>query len=268
MLDELDQLLQISTSVNTQLLSYDTTFQFGDFYVSVLLFRGICFQQSPVMPAMFLIHERKLKTTHQKLVSILAEKVPSLSRCNVTLVTDREKSFEVFKSAFDTITHLHCWNHIFTDIKHWIKSHSGTSGDVAVYIQDVKDSLQCRSEEDYKVLLSEKSKKWSGAFLEYFMTELHPHVNTMMGRWVLEKLRVYNPYSGVTQNMSEGFNTVLRRLENWKEAALDMCVLSFYYLQGYYLNEWKRGLCKTGSYTLLGNYTFKNVSIYYNEKRC
>jgi len=43
----------------TELLSYDTTFQLGDFYVSVLCFRHTLFKEAPVIPAAFLVHERK-----------------------------------------------------------------------------------------------------------------------------------------------------------------------------------------------------------------
>lgn len=251
-LAELERLLLITTATNTQLLSYDTTFQFGDFYVSSLLFRAICFQQSPVIPAIFMIHERKLRSTHQTLCSVLANKVPELLKTSVVLVTDREKSFDVFHETFQNITHLHCWNHLFTDVKHWVRKHAGHSHDVTVYVQDVRELVQSRSEAEYVLLLADKSRKWSASFAQYFDSEIHPHVNSKLGRWVLERMRIYNPYSGITQNMSEGFNTVLRRLQEWKEAPLDMCILSMFYLQGYYLNEWKRGLCGKGGYTLLG----------------
>lgn len=50
-----------------QLLSYDTTFQLGDFYVSPLIFRHLLFNEKPCIPVMFLIHERKLTETHEEL---------------------------------------------------------------------------------------------------------------------------------------------------------------------------------------------------------
>ena len=57
-LDQFDHVLLVD-SVNPQLLSYNTTFQLGDFYVSSLLFRHTIFKEPPVIPALFLIHERK-----------------------------------------------------------------------------------------------------------------------------------------------------------------------------------------------------------------
>ena len=66
-LDQLDRILLIDPAI-PQLLSYDTTFQLGDFYVSTLLFRHVIFKESPVIPALFLIHERKFQSVHETLV--------------------------------------------------------------------------------------------------------------------------------------------------------------------------------------------------------
>ena len=66
-------------------------------------------------------------------------------------------------------------------------------------------------------------------------------VTSTLGRWILEKYGVYNPLSGVTTNQAEGFNTVLKRLQNWKEIPVDAAVLAFYHLQAFYVNETQRG---------------------------
>lgn len=82
------------------------------------------------------------------------------------------------------------------------------------------------------------------------MNEIHPDAITCIGRWNLEPLGVYNCYSGVTTNQSEGFNTVLKRLQKWREAPLDSIIFSLYQLQNYYYNEIQRGLCQCGDYKL------------------
>jgi len=181
-LEELDRILLISTQTNTQLLSYDTTFKFGDFYVSAILFRAVCFRENPVIPALFLIHERKLRTTHEALCAVLSQKVKALSNSNVVVVTDCEKSFEVFADVFKNITHLHCWNHIFRDIILWVTRHAGNSKDAAVYVQHVRDLLQTSSLAKFETLLAEKMSVWSGPFLKYFKDEVEPNVNTKKGR--------------------------------------------------------------------------------------
>ena len=42
-----------------QILSYDTTFQMGDFCVSVLVMRNTSLVNDPVFPVGFMMHERK-----------------------------------------------------------------------------------------------------------------------------------------------------------------------------------------------------------------
>ena len=68
LLNELDTLTCIKDE--HMLLSYDTTFCLGEFYVSPLLFKHIMFESLPVIPALFLISERKLQEIHESLFKI------------------------------------------------------------------------------------------------------------------------------------------------------------------------------------------------------
>ena len=69
-------------------------------------------------------------------------------------------------------------------------------------------------------------------------------------RWILEDLNIYDPCSGVTNNIVESMHSLIKRLTDWKEKALDSIVLSFYHLQNYYVNELLRGFCGLGNLTL------------------
>ena len=53
--------------------------------------------------------------------------------------------------------------------------------------------------------------------------------------------------------MSEGFNTVMRRLNEWKEAPLDTALLSMYQLKGYFINAIRLGYADHGDFHLLNN---------------
>lgn len=65
---------------------------------------------------------------------------------------------------------------------------------------------------------------------------------------MLEEAGIYSAVSGVTNNQSEAINSVLKRLQNRREAPIDMVVLSLYHLQTFYYNEAQRGLA--GIYNL------------------
>ena len=95
LLTEMNNLLQIG-AVNGQLFSYDTTFELGDIYVSALLVRHVLFQGAPVIPVSFLLHERKLESSHEDFVKFISVKFPILGDCNnpvkFPLVTDEERA--------------------------------------------------------------------------------------------------------------------------------------------------------------------------------
>lgn len=121
MAHELDQVLQSkSTSSAPQLLSYDTTFQLGDFFVSPLLFRHITFASSPVMPLLFLIHDRKFQNVHEEVMKHTSTVVPSLRKSGVSvpIVTDDETGIcKAIDTYLPNLVRLRCWNHTINAAK-------------------------------------------------------------------------------------------------------------------------------------------------------
>ena len=63
-----------------------------------------------------------------------------------------------------------------------------------------------------------------------------------VGRWNLELYGIYNPMSGITSNQFEGFNSMLKRFQGWREVPIYTGVFLLYDLQVYYWNEWQRSL--------------------------
>lgn len=74
--DELVQELNDMMSVydGTVLVAYDTTFNVGDFFLSVLLVKHHLLKSEPVVPVIYMFHDRKFETTHSDFFS-LAKKV-------------------------------------------------------------------------------------------------------------------------------------------------------------------------------------------------
>ena len=93
-LDELaedaNKLLMLSNTF--QLLSYDTTFQLGDFHVSPLIVRYSIFDQKACVPLAFMIHECKFSSTHQEMLRECTRKIPSLRNLHCPIVVDKEKA--------------------------------------------------------------------------------------------------------------------------------------------------------------------------------
>ena len=110
MLKEVNRLMQIQSPDASQLLSYDTTFQLGDFYLSPLLFKNILFSKPLVMPAVILLHERKFKSCHEELMRAVACEIPSLfnGKNTIPMVTDDEKGFGVIDSILPKVRWFLC----------------------------------------------------------------------------------------------------------------------------------------------------------------
>jgi hypothetical protein len=120
MAHELDQLLLCQSPSAPQLLSYDTTFQLGDFFVSPLLFRHTAFTSSPVIPLLFLVHDRKFQTVHEELMKYAASVVPSLSKTGISIpiVTDDESGIcNAIDTYLPNLARLKCWNHTINSAK-------------------------------------------------------------------------------------------------------------------------------------------------------
>lgn len=78
--------------------------------------------------------------------------------------------------------------------------HGAPVADVAIYMEDAFQLFHTASEDEYDSKLAQFRLRWDALFEQYFMNSIHPDVPTTLGRWVLESLHIYNPYSGVTNN--------------------------------------------------------------------
>lgn len=92
------------------------------------------------------------------------------------------------------------------------------------------------------------------------MQNICENVSRTIGRFVLEKMNVYNELSGVTTNQS-GFNTLLKHYGNWKEAPVDALILGLFKLQVFYYNEIQRGYGGIGSYSLSHDFACAAIAL-------
>lgn len=248
LLDQLDRVLLLKDSTSPQLLSYDTTFQLGDFYVSILCFRHALFKEAPVIPAAFMIHERKFEAHHKAFFSVCSKLVPSLSKTLFPIVTDEEKAIvKAISEILPNIPQLRCWNHTLRDVTRWLRNHGAPSQDVSVYLNDVRSLFHLPTETEYCSKLAKMKAKWSAPFSEYYEQNITPDIH-VIARWAIEQYGVYNPFSGITSNQSESLNFVIKQLQDWHESPLDCMALSFFHLQNYYMMEIYRGQHGLGTY--------------------
>ena len=81
-------------------LVYDITFNLGDCYVSPIVFKHVLFEESPLVPLAFLIHERKHAKWHQLLFKYLKDKIPRLDKKKSPFVVDQEPGLQKLHKKF------------------------------------------------------------------------------------------------------------------------------------------------------------------------
>ena len=77
-------------TTSTVMLSYDTTFNLGDFYILVLMTQMNTFSEASTFPIAFLIHERKFEATHISFFTAIKELLPA--SFTAVIVTNGEKA--------------------------------------------------------------------------------------------------------------------------------------------------------------------------------
>ena len=143
------------------------------------------------------------------------------------------------KAEMSNVSVVHCLNHIFQAMRLWLRKHGAPSQDIAVYSEDVFNLFHSVSVEQYEQQLVVVSQKWDGAFEHYTIAKRSILMSPLLSDMGVG--HIYIPYSGVTNNQSEGLNRVIKDLQGWKEAPVDCVMLAVYQLQAYYLNKIRRG---------------------------
>jgi hypothetical protein len=251
LLEDMQRELQLNAP--RQVVSYDTTFQLGNFYLSFAIYRLTIFKGEPCIPALFLLHERKFARTHRTFFRHLKEVIPG--NCRVSIVTDRERAITTAITAeVPSLPQVFCWNHIFRDVRNWLVKHGATRKEIPLITSQLRTLFCQPSQQDYERKLGELKGVWSDPFREYYFQHIHKEVDMGIGRWRLESLGLYYGDSGITNNMSESLNRVVKALQNWKEAPVDAMVTALYQLQQYFINEIQRGMAGIGEYHLKPEY--------------
>ena len=91
------------------------------------------------------------------------------------------------------------------------------------------------------------SSLWTEAFKVYYHSHIEPDLLKYSCRWKLEQPNLYSPKSGITNNISESFNHVLKSFVR-PNMPPDLLILAFYKLSALGVREIKRGFADLGNY--------------------
>ena len=74
------------------------------------------------------------------------KRIPALKKTKSPMVIDKERAV---KAEIDNIPIVHCWNHIFQDIRQWLKKHGAPSKDISHYSDDLFELFHSESKMQY-----------------------------------------------------------------------------------------------------------------------
>ena len=175
----------------------------GEFYVSPLLFRNVYFKSEPVMPVLFLIHERKLQPNHELVFSFLDKHIKRLK--GIPVITDMETAF---RNAIESCTKMRlvgCWRHLRKDVERWLLDNIEKKPR-SKYVDDLLQIMRSETEEAYLSLLREKRATWEEVFCSHFDKNISPKLEYFAIYAIKDACHVVDKINGITTNSSEGFN--------------------------------------------------------------
>ena len=129
-----------------------------------------------------------------------------------------------------------CHRHLRNDIKRWMCENGVEPDKKASYIADVQELLLTDSYLGYTKLYNTSAKKWSVEFRKYFESSIRPRLDRYT-KWAIRTKCNFHPINGITNNICEGFNYLLKNLQKFREVPLNTIMLAFKMLQTYHLNE-------------------------------
>ena len=106
------------------------------------MFSNSLFEKSPLVPALFLIHKRKLQETHG-------------SKQNTTL------------------TQMGCWRHLRQDVQRWLVD-SLHRVKQSSFIADLLGILRSKDQRSCKAMIEKKKVSWYPQFRQYFERNVEP----------------------------------------------------------------------------------------------
>ena len=241
----------LGNSLDPVIFSYDTTFNIGDYYVSLFVMKHPYFKSNPVIPVAFLLHDRKFYSVHHMFLQVLVDIIPRLmvNNCGVVIIVDREKSLT--KSIRDVLPNAriaHCCNHLQSDVESWLYKQQAEAGDRIVYKRNVHQLMHCADMDEYQSVYDMLSIKWSQPFVLYYKKYIEQDLLQYCSKWVLQSMKIYNNGTGITNNMCESYNNVVKSFTPHKNIPADIMVTTAYKLQRSSYLEIRRGLAGIGNY--------------------
>ena len=261
-------------------LTYDTnTFKMNAYNLSILTYRQTEFEELPMIPLMFMIHEDKLGAAHNFFFMRLEQLIPELETTEtmITITENDENVINAIKKYCPHISMLRNWQHALKDIKKNLEILEITDEkEVKEYESDFMRLLDQESMGDYKSILAQMYlKKWKRVkkklfiyliclknltlilflfvcvFFKDFSNYFDEHIDcdmNIMAAWALRSFGL--SLDSIDSHSNESFYLTMKQFDGWKSYSVDMMVICFMRIDEFFMDKITRGRLNMGDYTL------------------
>ena len=238
-------------NLTSQVLSYDTTFCLGNFYLSTLTMKNIFLEGDPIFPFLFNLHFTKREERHQEFFDI-ANKIFNLDSLEtVPIVCDNEKAIKnsIIKCNLNFIL---CNNHLIRSMKRYLNRKTPneiSKKEMTSFLDEIGNLIDAEKESHFRKIIEDINKKFAHkkSIIDYFNKNLLEDIEKYSSKLNTKK---YQGFKGrrSTSNQSESFNKILKSVVEWEESQVDKMILVLYHLQNFYLCEFSRATKGLGKY--------------------
>ena len=253
---EVENLLKLNAG--PLVFSFHETFKVGKFYVTAFNFVHAAFSDRPVIPLSFLVTENVDDyTMFEKFLRCISESISSLELLETAVVTSQEHNFtSSLNSVFPNFVQVYDWELVLMTARSWLRKNNQSVKNITDRAEDLRVLLNSCSHEDFEKNLDKVKKQWDDSFIKYFEEYLLEIIRKRLGRWLLDKYKLYHPQMGVIGARNLDLQVVVRHLQEVKEVTLDILLPSIYHLQIYLSTNVLKGFCGLGKFKLSAELNF------------
>ena len=252
---EVGHLLKLTN--NLVVFSFQETYKVGRYFITPFNFIHCAFSEQPTIPCFFLISESNDFFLFEKLLRTAIDSIPGLEGTHTAVVTNQEYNFTASLGVvFPEWIQVYEWECLFVAARTYLRKLNTDIKDISWHIKQLKALMSCETVEVYRQELNRLHKEWSPHFMEYYMQILRESVETRLGRWQLDRYKLFSSHTGVLRAMSPDLQLVIKHLQELKEVSLDIILPSLYHVQNFLYVMLQKGFCGTGQFILSHQFQF------------
>lgn len=154
------------TDLPPSCLAVNTSFSMGKLCLSVVTFRQTEFEEAPVIPLVYMIHEEKTEAAYAFLFLRLNQLAPELlaqsaSNQPVIFTNGEEEVVNALKRTLPNLPRFRCWIQAYRDMKYYLRNLGVTQREkLRVYKEEFVQLLTKESQTEYTYALVDMVLKW------------------------------------------------------------------------------------------------------------